>query len=82
MFNIVLPLKGMQVRSLLGELRFHVSCGVAKGKKFSEHFLHTNMVLWMSKFNLKFGTILKLLAFIQVKFLKPLITKNYFCTVA
>ena len=29
-------------------------------KNFNEHFLHTNMVLRMSKFNLKFGTILKL----------------------
>ena len=36
MVKTVLPKQGMQVRSLVGELRSHMLCGAAKKKKKKE----------------------------------------------
>ena len=42
----VLPMQGAQVRSLVKELRSHISCGMAKKKKKKtmERFTHTEFI--------------------------------------
>ena len=71
----MLPMQEIQVRSLVGELRSHMPCGMAKKKKIRKTFLYVKALqqLVSSCFNIPFGRKINLeltllLCHVQQKF--------------